>query len=95
MSNDKIAKDDVRGNISFKVDWDEFTVFEMLVYNADIMASIVSESILKLVEVVDTNKTYNKNDLQKNITQTVLLSSILEKQINETKNFLENRLKSS
>jgi hypothetical protein len=67
----------------------------MLVYNADIMASIVSESILKLVEVVDTNKTYNKNDLQKNITQTVLLSSILEKQINETKNFLENRLKSS
>ena len=63
MSNDKIAKDEVRGNISFKVDWDKFIDFEMFVYNANVMASIVSESILKLVEVVNINKTYDKNDL--------------------------------
>lgn len=95
MSNDKIAKDEVRGNISFRIDWKEFNDFEMLVYNANVMASIVSESILKLLEVIDITQTRDQNDLQKNITQTVLLSSILEKQINETKNFLENRLKSS
>jgi hypothetical protein len=67
MSNNKIAKDEVRGNISFKIDLNEFDDFGLLIYKTNIIASIVSGNIEKLLDFVSTFPDQNKNETKKRL----------------------------
>lgn len=95
MSNDKIAKDEVRGNISFKVDLLEFSNFGMLVCKTDMLASIVSGNIERLLEFVSTSQDQNKNEIKERLQEIDLLFTFLEAQIDAAQTFMRNTLTSS
>lgn len=95
MSNDKIAKDEVRGNISFKVDLLEFSNFGMLVWKTNKMASIVSGNIERLLEFVSTSQDQNKNEIKERLQEIDLLFTFLEAQIDAAQTFMRNTLTSS
>jgi hypothetical protein len=95
MSNDKIAKARPSGNIVLKVDWKEFNDFEFLIYNTDVMISIISESVFRLLDGIGFYEFREKEKLKQEIIQIELLCSLLKKQSIEVQSFLDNTLKSS
>jgi hypothetical protein len=92
MSNDKIAKDEVRENLGFKIDMTDFYNFELLVSNTNIMASIVSGNIERLLDFVSTSQDQNKNVIKKRLQEIDLLFTFLEGQINAAQDFMNNTL---
>ena len=93
MSNDKIAKDEVRGNISFKIDLSELNNFELLIDNANLMALILSKNISGLLRFLDTVQ--HDDELKTNLQEVNLLSTLLLGLVQEVQLFLVESLKSS
>lgn len=98
MSNDKIAKDEVRGNVSSKPDlneFDKFNEFALLIYKTNIMASIVSGNIERLQDFISALQDQNKNEIKKRLQEIDLLFTFLEGQIDAAQTFMRNTLSSS